>query len=313
MIPSNLIPTFPRRITLEISSKCNLSCRMCPRQYISGSGGFMGMALFKKVLREIEGRDVQAVVPFFRGESLLHPGFVEMMALLRKRTPAEIQLATNALLLDEEMSKKLIEVGLDFISFSIDAVKKDTFEKIRSNGDFDLAVNNVLTFLDLKKETAQSKTRTQVSATESVHNKNEIPAFIDFWKKHVDRVRIYPEHSGEGRFGKLTQPCNQKKDTARVPCQKPFTDMVIYYDGSVALCNHDWDESLHLPLGAIIDQSIEDIWHGDPYQQIREHHLDHDWGDIRPCEFCDHWLGMDEQNSPIGTLIRSPAPGLDII
>ena len=277
---------------------------MCPRQYVSGARGFMELSLFTKVLREIENRDVTAIVPFFRGEPLLHPNFLEIMALLKEKTSAEIQIATNALLLDEGSSKKLIEMGLDFISFSLDAVNKETYEKIRTGGDFDLAINNICTFRNLGKTISGSKTEIQVSATENEYNRNEIQTFIDYWKRRVDRVRIYPEHSRNGRFGELARPTGREESVSMGPCRKLFTEMVIYCDGNAALCNHDWDEALHDPLGTVMDQTISGIWNGESYRQMRERHLEDQIEGILPCEFCDHRVSMNEQTAAVGRLIQ---------
>ena len=294
---------FPQRITIELSSCCNLSCTMCPRKYLSGDNGFMDKELFKKILCELQGQDVAAVVPFFRGESLLHPDFIEMMRFLRDRTKAEIQLATNALLLTEDMSHALLSLGLHFISFSLDALTRETYEKIRLGGDFDLAVNNVHAFLNLRDSLPSSVTSVQVSATENIYNREELPAFIDYWQRRVDRVRIYPQHSDGGHYGKINEAKYRRDVSSRKPCMKPFTDIVIHYDGQIALCNHDWDPNSGQSLGSIVKHSIHDIWHGDLYQSVREKHLHQQWHDVLPCNHCDHWVAAGGQESIIGNLI----------
>ena len=275
---------------------------MCPRKYVSQSTGFMDRNLFEKIILAMKHKEIEAVVPFFRGESLLHPYFAEMMAQLRENTSAEIQLATNALLLDKQLIRHLIELEIDFISFSLDAFKKQTYEKIRRGGDFDLAVNNVKEFLKQRKDNPHNKTVVQVSATENKDNKSELSEFIQYWKGRADRVRIYPCHSEGGRFGELPQSRHRKELALRGPCKKPFADFVIYYDGRVALCNHDWDRNGDRSLGSLNDQSIMEIWNGKPYEHVRERHLDRLWCELSPCAHCDHWIGADGTTTCIGEL-----------
>ncbi len=295
-----VVPSFPKRITIEVSSKCHLSCSMCPRKYINGNQGFMSEDLFRKIVDEIEGYPVEAVVPFFRGEPLMHPGFVEMIRLLRERTDAEIQLATNALLLNEDISRALLGLDIHFISFSVDALSKEAYEKIRIGGEFDLVMHNVMAFLKLREASPSGSTMVQVSATENVHNKSELPAFVDFWNSRVDRVRIYPQHSDGGEFGRLNDSSYRRKQSSRQPCMKPFRDIVIYYDGKAGLCNHDWDPQTNGSLGSVRVHSIEEVWHNPICRDIRYRHINHQWDGISPCKSCDHWMGSAEMNNPVG-------------
>ena len=299
---------FPLRITIELSAACNLSCIMCPRKYAALSGGFMERGLFEKIVDELSAHEVEAVVPFFRGEALLHPDFLGMITLLRKRTPARIQLATNALLLTPALSKALLDIGIDFISFSLDAVRRETYEKIRVGGDFDRAMENVHTFLAMRKHTVPCRTVVQVSATESLQNEKELLEFIRFWTGRVDRVRIYPRHSEKGRYGRLAQAAQRRPEGSRGPCRKPFSEFVIYADGQAALCNHDWDRKRTDPLGSIRDQGIEAIWNGDNYAKIRQNHVAHKWQALSPCGLCDHWQAWEEGEFHIGTLVEG-VPG----
>ncbi len=294
---------FPRRVTVELSSRCNLTCRMCPRRYLDQTDGFMAVDLFKRIVDQISAHPVEAVVPFFRGEALLHPQFLELIHYLRAHTPARIQLATNALLLDEAPARELLDLEIDFISFSLDAVKPETYAKIRIGGNFTRVMRNVHRFLELRQILSRSKTTVQVSATRSDHNREEIAAFIDYWKPRVDRVRIYPEHSGGGRFGRLTDPANQRR-TPRCPCKKLYTDMVIYSDGRVGICNHDWQRPDDNPIGSATDREISALWQGDAYRRLRRLHQDGRWQEVVPCGHCDHWQAVTEAQSPIGDRIQ---------
>ena len=295
--------SFPNRITLELSACCNLSCVMCPRKYVSNGNGFMKNDLFRHIVNQLKGKAIGAVVPFFRGEPLLHPDFLEMIRILKETVSAKIQLATNALLLDRYTSKYLLELGIDFISFSLDAIRKNTYESIRKGGDFTLAMENVHTFLREKANGSASATQVQVSITQTEKNYAEIPAFVEYWKGCVDRIRVYPCHSINGRFGKLNDADSNKKKTQRQLCKKPFTDFAIYYDGDIALCNHDWDRKKEHSLGSAQEKTIEDIWKDQPYKTIRRMHRSRKWDTVIPCNDCDHWMTVKEIESPRGRII----------
>ena len=64
---------------LEISSKCNLNCKMCTYKKEHISTGFMSWSLFTKCVDEASKMGVKDVLLHFGGESLLHPQFKEYL------------------------------------------------------------------------------------------------------------------------------------------------------------------------------------------------------------------------------------------
>jgi radical SAM protein with 4Fe4S-binding SPASM domain len=112
-------------------------------------------------------------------------------------------------------------------------------------------------------------------------------AFVAFWKPKVDRVRVYVEHSQDGHPGSIAEPLPSFE--RRLPCRKVFTDMVIYWDGEVALCNHDWTRSADHAIGNVRDAGMRAVWESDRYRNLRSAHADGNVRDEPPCDFCDHW------------------------
>lgn len=78
------------KYTVELTNVCNLSCKMCPRNYIDMKLGYMSTELWHKIINEIPLGST--VLPFWRGESTLHPDFREMIMDLRDY---DVVLATN--------------------------------------------------------------------------------------------------------------------------------------------------------------------------------------------------------------------------
>ena len=78
------VPEFPKRVTLELTNHCNLRCVMCPRKYMRGPKGYMSFSLYKNIIGQLAEHRDTALVPFFRGESLLHPRCIEMLRYAKK-------------------------------------------------------------------------------------------------------------------------------------------------------------------------------------------------------------------------------------
>jgi radical SAM protein with 4Fe4S-binding SPASM domain len=297
-------PDFPNRVTLELTNHCNLSCSMCPRKYMKGPKGYLSFSLFKKAVDEISDHNGSALVPFFRGESLLHPGCVNMLAYAKKKNIGPIQFTTNGTIMNENIARNLIDLEIDFISFSVDSIDPRAYGEIRKGADLNVVLKNIDFFCNLKKEGKLSKPEVQVSVVKTNDTSRGVDDFIRFWENRVDRVRVYKEHSQDGEFGSLAKSEKENLSESRQPCLKPFTDIVIYWNGSVALCNHDWDRAD--ALGSLNDNSISEIWHGDPYEKVREAHLGREKLES-VCENCDHWKAYYCEEKLIGDLYVSNA------
>lgn len=276
---------------------------MCPRQRIEKVSGMMDLNLYKKIISEVKNYLPVTFVPFFRGESLLHPNFLEIIKIAKDAGLGPIQFTTNAMLLDREISEGLITIGLDFISFSLDVLGKEAYEATRINGNYEKVIDNIETFLKLKKKKKSKIPEVQISTVETEATKNHIHDFVSYWRRKVDRVRIYPEHSSNGEFGSLKERYNSSKFDKRLPCKKVFTDMVIYWNGDAAVCNHDWDRKEH--IGNVAKSTIKEIWHSDKYNQIRQMHIKGDLSGDPACKGCDHWIMYYIPGRMVGRLYKA--------
>ena len=306
---STSVPLFPRRITLEFTNHCNLRCVFCPRRFMEKETGFLDVGLARELMAQM--RDNRAgtpvtVVPFFRGESLTHPHWDTLLAELHAFGLGPIQMATNASLLTEARAHRLLDIGVDTLSFSMDTLNPETYRHLRGT-DYAESLGNVLRFLELRNTQSGNLDgqhgrggcgTVQVSAVRTAENAHEMDAFVAYWQTKVDRIRIYPEHSADGKLGSLETVQTTGMAERRTACPKVMEDMVIYWNGDVALCNHDWTRRLTGPhLGSVRTQSIEQVWTGPAYATVREAHAMGSLTGVSPCEHCGHWRG-----TPVGDI-----------
>ena len=280
---------FPNRVTIELTNDCNVSCTFCNRQKIAMNIGYMDEKLFYKIVDEMANHLPVKMVPFFRGEPLMHPQIIDFIKYAKHKGIGPIQMASNALLLDENMQKDLIESGIDYLSFSLDTLDNELYRCSRQLGNLEISSRNVES-MGLKCKERRKRGLSAPTIQVSTINIDEyIPgqkAFIDKWTQYVDVVRVYEQHDEKGR---LVNPEIQKRldvFSDRKPCRKVFTDMIIYWDGSLALCNYDWNENRE--VGNVSHMSLQEAWNSKMYDAIRQMHLTNTF-DESICKECHHW------------------------
>ena len=118
----------------------------------------------------------------------------------------------------------------------------------------------------------------------------------------MDVVRVYEQHDEKGQL--VDPKVRERLDVFgnRMPCRKVFTDMLIYWDGQVAICNYDWDE--RRSIGNVSEISIQDAWDSDEYERIRNMHTEGRF-DESICNECHHWKIDYTENGYLGTSYTS--------
>ncbi len=276
---------FPKRITIEATNRCNRlpRCLMCPRHFWPEDmeRGIMTDGLFYKIMGEIadlqgfknrvaqtiENTDPITVLPFFRGESLGHPQFIDFLNSMSG--VVNIELATNGLLLRMPVVEALIAFkGKIMVSLSLgEDIKVEPHEQW-------------VYFLDANDK-AGHPIETRITMVRTERNLSNFDRFVETWTtvKGVDSVKVFQEHSREGVYGHTEGPARE------YPCRKPFEEMVILWDGTVVPCNHSWEPDI--VLGNANDNTIQEIWSAPLYRELRYNH--HHQGILFPelCKTCN--------------------------
>ncbi len=256
---SKKILDYPRRIVIELTPQCNLSCSMCPRNFVQTNDGYMNKDMWRRLVGDIAKTKPDTIVlPFWRGESLLHPDFIELIQYALNKS-LRIHISTNGNLATGEYADILARC--EFVTFSIHTR---------------LGYKNAKIFLSLKKK---DKPIVQVSFVKSEDSEAILQEVINSSDLNgFDSVRLYQEHTKDGIFGKS----GSSYKIPRIFCPKLIDTLAIAYDGSISRCNHIWETEQDINFH---DMSIKDIWDSSCLRGIRENYPDVN------CEPCDQWTG----------------------
>jgi len=272
---------FPLRVWVEVTNNCNLKCPMCPNKAIAEKDrGFMDLSLYRDIIDQIGSR-VNDIYLFHRGEPLLHPQIYDMIAYAKK-SPATVRIHSNATRLNRENTEKLIESGLDFISFSFDGYSRESYEKHRVNSDFEKTLAGILYFLKRKKalESKLPFTALQVIEYSGQDTEKTRKEFIKrFQNLPLDRFVTRKPHN----WGGLVET-GRAMGKKYVPCTFPWYAMVILYNGDILPCPQDFQS--RLKLGNVKGGDIGDIFSGKSMRDLRQKMAIKDIG-FKPCQNCD--------------------------
>ena len=99
--------------------------------------------------------------------------------------PIWVNTVTNGLLLNADISRRIIESGLDKVLFSIDGASEETYESIRKGGSYKKAVENIKEFLHIRNSLNSKKPFVRVQMVKMDLNIHEVDRFMDIWKEYV--------------------------------------------------------------------------------------------------------------------------------
>lgn len=138
----------PRRIVLEMTSACNIRCKMCGR-----AAAEFTPTVFKKewlsIFEPIVDR-IEEVTLLGWGEPTLHPEFSDFLAWAHERG-LRIFFCTNGTRL-KALTEDIFRYGVDLLTVSLDGADAQTNNSIRCGADFDTILADVAGIVARKRE-----------------------------------------------------------------------------------------------------------------------------------------------------------------
>lgn len=280
---------FPRYLEIETINICNAKCSICTIDSWDRKPEKMSSDLFDKIASELgdHAHEVKRVNLYRNGEPLLDKNLPHYIERLKKEGIKGVVISTNASVLTTEKAKEILEAGIDQVFFSIDSLKKDTYESIRKGLDFDEVMNNTIEFIKLRDE-LKPDTDIWVRMVRQENNYDEWPEYEKFWTeklKKSDRVYFHNIFNWGGQLNGFQSVSTSYEPN--LPCVSLWSLFVIFSNGEVPLCNVDF-KNKH-PLGNVNDQTLSEIWASKRMNMKRGLHLAQKKGDIDICEKCNAW------------------------
>lgn len=261
---------YPLHVDIELASICNLKCPMCytiTQQFKEKvNTKLMSWDLYTKIIDEIGPAGVYSIRLSLRGESFLHKRIIDAIQYAKDKGIKEVSTLTNGVKLDEEMFKKIMDAGIDWITISFDGIN-ETYERIRKPAKFARSVEKIANYQKIKKEAGKVKPVIKVQSILPAIRDN-IEEYFDIFNPITDLLSSNP-----------LIDYLQNDDVNTIEYEKNFSCPMIYQrlvigaDGVTMMCSND--EENEYPVGDANKDTVYDMWNGEKMQQARESHAKH--------------------------------------
>lgn len=257
-----IVRAFPLHLDVEISNRCNLRCTFCDKLPLLSKDqlGDMDLSRYRGIIDEGAAGGLWGLKLSYRGEPLLHPDVVEMVAYAKAKGIIDVYFNTNGMLLTPELSRRLMDAGLDRISISMEGTDPVAFERERRGAKFHQIISNIDKLLSLREKRGNHHPRVRIQTVKLPGL--DLESYRNYWLSHGDEVAAVDYKDSRQRRQDLIAP-----DWA---CPQLWQRMTIEWDGSIMPCNND--DYRQLCLGKVQDRSVAKSWHDRRVQEARKLH-----------------------------------------
>jgi len=292
----SISPHPPLLIQLQTHSSCNGRCIFCPYTELNSKldQGKIEWPLFEKIADDIlRWEGLGKVLFMLQNEPFLDKDFFEYIRYIKHKKPEmKLTTVTNGTLLQTEMVERISESGLDEVTISLDAFSKETYKTLHPGFSFEKVLEGIQRLLKQKPDNLVVR----LSFVSTKMNYHELPDFIKFakgigaqWRaifffnradslKGYRRMRL-PAYKWHSLKPKLTYKYFYRT------CPFPFARMSVLFNGDAIICCHDWQRNI--VVGNAKTHSLQEIWSGKKFDELRKTILHKQYHKISSCARCN--------------------------
>lgn len=269
---------FPHVLRIEPASNCNLGCSHCPTGTVDIPRGLMSDETFALILKNVEeNKDyIKVIVLYHGGEPLLNKNFFQYVEHLRAiNSNFYIKTVSNGMALTKTTVNRLLNSNIDLIEFSLDGISDKESEYIRRGSKTKKIINNIQLLINERKTNGLSRLKISITTTQFHRSKKappNQPPEIPLWLRKIfeDNVQysanyaIKWPHMDHSRDFDLLHTVGPHLNR----CDHLESTITIRSDGTVVPCCYNL--TTQLPMGNIHSSSLQNIWIGDAYKNLRQ-------------------------------------------
>ena len=309
----------PTIFNIETTNYCNMKCVMCARTiYMTRKNIWIDDQLFEKTLDKINIYKQDNLDNFWNwlekeakfninevsengfyfsvvsrclilhgfGEPFLDKYLIKRLKACKKRNIPTYFSCTPATMTVEKATQAM-EAGLTVLKFSLDAMDDESIKSIRGKkANYKESIDKIHQLIKIKKEKG-FKTLLVPCMIEFNNDEKSLKLqedFLNFWKGKG--VYAYIKSQDNRWLFEKNKKLMNKSHYATQYCEFPWTSATIMAEGNVVPCTQISNNEI--VLGNVNDNSLEEIWNGKKYQELRKMHISGKFPKGHKCsEKCD--------------------------
>lgn len=290
------------RAVIEVYGGCNYSCSMCPQDMRTGGRdmrfkGKMTLEEFEQNVADCAKHGLRVVNLDGSGEATAVNNLPDYIRIVKKYN-AQAVIFSNGFKMHGQYMKDCVDAGLDFYRFSFIGSNSDKYNEWMYNkvgGTYEQIIQNIR---EMKTYVEETDSKCVVATYHLITDNDNLQNELDEYKALVEdlgvKTEIWKLHNWSGVY----DPSYKREGEVKT-CGRPFSpDVVIRVGGldgkrgAVAPCCQVLGRDEEAVLGHTSENTIEEIWFGDAYSQLRDDHTTGNYPDY--CRGCDFLLDDPE-------------------
>ncbi len=178
---------YPKQMEIEITTHCHLRCEMCEHTYWDEKPTHMTFEEFKKIVDQFPRLKWIGMTGI--GSSFLNRDYMRMLEYMKKHRKVFVEFFDHFHLLNEEISRRCIELGINKIWVSLENARKETYNAYRKGSDFDTVVKNIWSMVRLKRQMGSPIPELWFHFIINKHNMDEMKDYVDLVAEFADYER----------------------------------------------------------------------------------------------------------------------------
>ncbi len=289
---------YPKRIELEVTTKCFLKCPKCEQSYWNETQQNMSFDNFKKIIDMFPNLHEVSLTGI--GHGYENPEYTKMLQYLKSKSIVT-QFFDPFLLINAPRQKKLIDMGANWIWVSFDGATKETYEACQVGSDFDKVVWHIRQLLIMRKEMNKRSPEIHFQYIITKTNVHELVKMVDLVHEltgnyqsltTIQFIKLIPFKENRHLVPEVTEELKQEVyarareygnidiNFVHVKTRPPlnlcvaWTVPFICVDGNVYPCCTLTEGNVrHLvqknTMGNVFEQDFHDIWNSEKYNDLR--------------------------------------------
>jgi len=294
----------PTIFNIETTNYCNMKCVMCARTiHMTRKNIWVNDELFEKMLDKINPYKKSSLENFWGwlesetnvyskevsengfyfsvvskclilhgfGEPFLDKFLLKRLKACKKRNIPTYFSCTPATMTVEK-AVAAMEAGLTVLKFSLDAMDDESIKAVRGKkANYFESIDKIHKLIDIKKERGFKTLLVpcMIAFDNDKKNTKLHKDFLNFWKDKD--VFAYIKSQDNRWLFEQNKTLENKSHYSKQYCEYPWSSVTIMADGNVVPCTQISNNEI--VLGNVNDNSLEEIWNGQKYKELRNMHV----------------------------------------